>query len=146
MITSDSFYVPWGLIYNHSSTLPALESDFSQDLDRGFGGFWGLRHIIQHRPKCTSFHAGRLEAVDGKLPMAAYIDDEIFRDCKLLQLQDDWKHLSANLRLVVRRKRCEFEKKRPSARIRSRIACPTSSATGLARIRIRGPAPKSRKS
>jgi len=108
-ITSDSFYVPWGLIYTHPSTSGALESDFSQAPDRGFGGFWGLRHVIYHRPKVASYRARRLDSVDGKLAIAAYIDSDLFTKYQLLQLPDDWKHLAASLRLAVRQKRREFE-------------------------------------
>jgi hypothetical protein len=108
-ITSNSFYVPWGLMYIHPSGSPAIESDFSSAADRGFGGFWGFRHIIQHKPPLAPPKNGRLEAVDGKLPMAAYVDDEVFTENKLLQLDKDWAHFTAYLRLAVRRKRSEFD-------------------------------------
>jgi len=107
-ITSDSFYVPWGLVYTHPSGSPSLDSDFSQASDCGFGGFWGIRHIIQHKPTEAGITPGRLEAVDGKLPMAAYVDDEVFTQNQLLQLDKDWEHLAAHLRWTVRRKRSEF--------------------------------------
>jgi len=108
-ITSDSFYVPWGLMYTHPSGSPALDSDFSQASDCGFGGFWGIRHIIQHKPGLAPTKAGRLEAVDGKLPTAAYVDDEVFTENQLLELDKDWEHLATRLRLAIRRKRSEFE-------------------------------------
>ena len=108
-ITSDSFYVPWGLMYTHSSGSPPLGSDFSNASDCGFGGFWGIRHTIQHKPMHAPTKAGRLEAVDGKLPTAAYVDDQVFAENQLPDLNKDWEHLTSRLQLAVRRTRREFE-------------------------------------
>jgi hypothetical protein len=44
-ITSDSFFVPWNMIYTHPVANEELKSDGSNFRPEGF---WGYRHIIEH--------------------------------------------------------------------------------------------------
>jgi hypothetical protein len=47
-ITSETFFIPWGMIYTHPHRKEKLKPDGS---NFEWDGFWGFRHIIEHNPE-----------------------------------------------------------------------------------------------
>jgi hypothetical protein len=47
-ITSDFFFVPWGMLYTH----PVLNEELASDGSNfKWEGFWGYRHVVEHNTK-----------------------------------------------------------------------------------------------
>ncbi len=77
-IQSDCFFVPWGMLYTHPNPDEELDSNGSNFEPEGF---WGYRHVIEHKTP-NSNGDSRLQATDGgKIRASINIDKSI--DSKL---------------------------------------------------------------
>lgn len=73
-ITSDKFFVPWGMIYTHPRTNEKLATDGS---NFDWEGFWGFRHIIEHNTEYVLLATGIRPDSAGLIPMSINIDESI---------------------------------------------------------------------
>lgn len=73
-ITSDSFFVPWGMIYVHPDPDTELLPDGS---NFDWQGFWGFRHIIEHNPKYVALDNVLRIDTSQKLRFSANVDEQI---------------------------------------------------------------------
>lgn len=72
-VTSDSFFVPWGMLYTHPGpgNLAPDGSNFVPD------GFWGYRHIIEHNTVDVELETGIRPERAGPLPASMNFDEKI---------------------------------------------------------------------
>jgi hypothetical protein len=76
-ITSDKFFVPWGLLYTHPSG--KLERDGSNWKEEGF---WGYQHIIQHNPLKTRSDP-KIKSKAGAVPISINFNEKITAELTL---------------------------------------------------------------
>lgn len=74
VITSDSLFQPWGILYTHPEGLGNLKQDGSNAVKEGF---WGYRHIVQQTPK--RFRHGNALRADGSgtVPTSIHFDERL---------------------------------------------------------------------
>jgi hypothetical protein len=72
-ITSNSFFVPWGMIYTHPQADTPLSSD---GMNFRWEGFWGYRHIIEHNTEFIELETG-ITAESQLIPASLNIDERI---------------------------------------------------------------------
>jgi hypothetical protein len=72
-VTSDSFFVPWGMLYTHPEPggLASHGSDFKPE------GFWGYRHVIEHNTLDIQLETSIRPDGDGPLPASINFDEKI---------------------------------------------------------------------
>lgn len=73
-ITSDSFFVPWGMLYTHPESGKGLSSDGSNFMKEGF---WGYRHIIEHNTIDIELETGIKPDYDGLIAASMNFDENI---------------------------------------------------------------------
>ena len=78
-VTSDKFFLPWGMLYTHPIPGEKLNRDGS-NWDKE--GFWGYRHIIQHNPK-KSRSDPRIQSKAGAVPLSINLNEKITTELKL---------------------------------------------------------------
>jgi CHAT domain-containing protein len=86
-IQSDCCFVPWGMLYTHPNPDEKLDSNGSNFEPEGF---WGYRHVIEHKTPHSNGDS-RLQATKGgKIRASIYIDKNIDKElnvkCVALQL------------------------------------------------------------
>lgn len=73
-ITSDCFFVPWGMLYVHPDPKTKLEPD-GANFD--WKGFWGYRHIIEHNTEDLGLENELRIDKSGKLKFSVNVDENI---------------------------------------------------------------------
>jgi hypothetical protein len=74
-ITSNCFFVPWGMLYVHPDTHMPLEADGS---NFDWKGFWGYRHIVEHNTeRFVLKNELLLNGASHKLKFSANVDEGI---------------------------------------------------------------------
>ncbi|HEX9942841.1 MAG TPA: CHAT domain-containing protein [Thermoanaerobaculia bacterium] len=86
-VTSDSFFVPWGMIY--SDSLDLTGSNVRPE------GFWGYQHLIEHSPPTAGSLAYELDNSGTGFEMALQVDQAIDQDLQVDCLASFLKFLSA---------------------------------------------------
>jgi hypothetical protein len=74
VITSNSLFQPWGMLYTHPDQLGRLKQDGSNAVKEGF---WGYRHLVQQTPK--RFRHGNALRADGSgtVPTSVNFDERL---------------------------------------------------------------------
>jgi hypothetical protein len=109
-ITSDSFFIPWGVLYTH----PNPDEDLNDDgTNFEWEGFWGYRHTIEQNTKRAKIDQHRLTPGEGGLIVASInIDEGIDKklNVKCIEPQVSFFNEQSSLKVIERRQRPELEK------------------------------------
>jgi hypothetical protein len=81
-VTSDKFFLPWGMLYTHPVDGEKLTSDGSNWKKEGF---WGYRHIVQHNPR-KSRTDPRIESKGGAVPLSVNVNEKISSELTLTDI------------------------------------------------------------
>jgi hypothetical protein len=79
-ITSDDFFVPWGMLYVHPDPVEPLAVDGS---NYSREGFWGMRHIIEHNPLAVLEDVRLRAGSGGVIPASLNLDERIDVDLRV---------------------------------------------------------------
>lgn len=79
-ITSDSFFVPWGMLYVHPD--PNTELD-GNGANFNWEGFWGFRYIVEHDTEYVALETELRMDTTRKLKLSVNVDDKIDSDLKV---------------------------------------------------------------
>ena len=77
-ITSDEFFLPWGMLYTHPIAGQSLDSKGTNWRKEGF---WGYQHTIWHNPEVREIKF--MIRPDGKLLLSVNFDDRLATTLKL---------------------------------------------------------------
>jgi hypothetical protein len=78
-ITSDVFFLPWGMLYTHPIPDEKLNRDGSNWRKEGF---WGYQHMVQHNPKRNRSDP-RIQSKAGAVPLSINLNEKITTDLPL---------------------------------------------------------------
>jgi hypothetical protein len=73
-VTSDTFFVPWGLLYTHPDPDELLAPDGG---NFRWEGFWGYRHLIEHNTRDIDLEQVLRPAEGGKLLASVNVDEQL---------------------------------------------------------------------
>ncbi len=119
-ITSDTFFVPWGLLYVHPDPNERLAPDGA---NFRWEGFWGYQHVVEHNPVYIELNGDLRPNAAGRLPTSVNVDDRIDQtlNVKCIAPQLDFFKSQANIDLVERRRKDELERALSSKSFADRI-------------------------
>jgi len=106
-ITSNDFFIPWGLLYTHPDESDDLAVDGS---NFRWEGFWGYRHIIEHNPEYSTLPWDLKPSADGRLVTSFNIDDRIDAQLNVACIQPQRTFFQSLLGwgIIERTKKSEF--------------------------------------
>jgi hypothetical protein len=90
-ISSESFFLPWGLLYTHPVPGERLESDGS---NWNKEGFWGYQHIVQHMPKIHTLNEVIEPELEG-VRLSLNVDERIVKDLDLPVIDKHFHYISS---------------------------------------------------
>lgn len=131
-VTSDTFFVPWGMLYVHPDPSQGLAPDGA---NFQWEGFWGFRHIVEHNPKYVSLETELKPNQAGRIPLSINIDERIDQTLNVpcIAPQLDFFQRQSGLELIERRQKGELQKAFMAAGFADRVVyfcCHGTGASG----------------
>jgi hypothetical protein len=109
-ITSDSFFLPWGILYTHpiaGEKLSASGSNWRPE------GFWGYNHIIEHMPmRRNQLHEQKIDPDEQGIPLSVNLDERISRELSLPCIEEHLEGIKGlkGIKVIRRTLKSELQK------------------------------------
>jgi hypothetical protein len=105
-ITSNSFFLPWGMLYTHPIEGATLKADGSNWEKKGF---WGYRHIVQQTPEKYKLENGIQTNAAGEVTLSINFDDRLSGTMNLPSVDEHIQFLGQLGAKIKRTRKSELE-------------------------------------